>query len=235
MLVSLHLPKTAGTSFSLALEAHFGDKLLKDYGDSPINRGTAGRNTQALYACARNIFPRKDLGTVECIHGHFLPLKYRCLSGHGKKRFVVWMRDPLERLVSHYHYWQRSYDSENSADLHRRVVQEQWTLERFCLGPELQNIYSKFLWGFPLDHFSFIGITEHYESDIRYFSEHFLHQRLAAERTNVSPPGERSTLLEDPDFRQRVAGHHRSDVALYQRALDARSARLSGAAPEPGC
>jgi hypothetical protein len=229
VLVSLHLPKTAGTSFLLALEAHFGERLLQDYGDSPINKVTARRNSHALYACALNIFSHNKLAGVECIHGHFLPLKYRCLAGAPTKQFVTWMRDPLERLVSHYHYWQRSFDAENSGELHRRVVEEQWTLERFCLGPELQNIYSKFLWGFPLSQFSFIGITEHYESDIRYFSEHFLHTSLGAERINVSPPGESSSLLEDPDFRQRVAGHHRVDMALYQRALAGRAARLSAA------
>ncbi len=30
------------------------------------------------------------------------------------------------------------------------MVEEEWTLERFCLEPELKNLYSQFLWGFPL-------------------------------------------------------------------------------------
>ena len=42
-------------------------------------------------------------------------------------------------------------------------MEKGWSLERFCLGPEVRNIYSQFLYGFLLEYFSFIGTTEFYE------------------------------------------------------------------------
>ena len=67
------------------------------------------------------------------------------------------MRDPVERLASHYHYWVRNYAPRSAGELHRRVVEEAWSLERFCLGPELRNVYSTFLWGFSLRRFGLSG------------------------------------------------------------------------------
>ncbi len=103
-----------------------------------------------------------------------MPVKYRLLGWRVPLQFVTWLREPVERLGSHYHYWKRHYNPENAGILHRRVVEEQWSLERFCLGPELQNTYCKFLWGMPLERFAFVGITEFYEEDLAYFSQNIL-------------------------------------------------------------
>src|SRR5437773_5755585 len=130
MLISLHMPKTAGQSFAAALKAHFGDTLVEDYGGFPMNTPEAVRNATALeesVALAENEFPG-----VECIHGHFLPLKYSGLA-RRQATFITWMRHPVERVVSNYHYWKRTYQPETSPSLHRKVVEEDWSLERFCL------------------------------------------------------------------------------------------------------
>jgi hypothetical protein len=169
MLISVHLPKTAGSSFLAALECHFGERLLEDFADRPLHTSAFRRNFHAVQAYLRNALPRSDLEAVECIHGHFLPLKYVSLQTASSKKYVVWMRDPIERQASHYFYWIRNYNPQRAGELHRRVVEEEWSLERFCLGPEMRNIYSKFLWGFSLSRFDFIGITEFYETEIEQF------------------------------------------------------------------
>ena len=48
ILVSVHLPKTAGSSFREVLKGHFGEKMLLDYGDMPINTPREKRNAKAL-------------------------------------------------------------------------------------------------------------------------------------------------------------------------------------------
>lgn len=233
MLISVHLPKTAGSSFLKAMEAHFSDSLYRDYGDRPVNKGSLRRNVMAIQSCLLNALPRPSFRDVRCIHGHFMPLKYRLLSsGVGEKRYVVWMRDPVERLASHYHYWQRSFNLHDAGDLHRQVIEENWSFERFCLGPELQNIYSKFFWGFPLDSFDFIGITEFYESDVVQFSREFLGVQLDAERTNVNPRENDGVYVDDQEFRERVEKHHSEDMMLYRRALEMRETRRELAALE---
>lgn len=129
MIVSVHLPKTAGKSFQAALTARFGESLLEDYGDFPMNTPEYDRNRAALAASLRNA--ERDFRGIECIHGHFLPVKYLLLSVRRPVTFVTWMRDPIQRLVSNYHYWRRSYDARTAPPLHRRMVEEAWSLEQF--------------------------------------------------------------------------------------------------------
>jgi hypothetical protein len=159
MLISLHLPKTAGASFYGALHSHYGNNILRDYDDFPINTPAPVRNKSALKKCILNgITAHKN---VKCIHGHFLPLK-NLLCRNAK--FITWIRDPIERLASHYFYWLREYDHENAPPLQKKIVEENWSLARFCLSPELRNTYNQFLWGFPVSRFDFIGITEYYQT-----------------------------------------------------------------------
>jgi hypothetical protein len=234
MLVSLHLPKTAGTSFLALLESHFNEQLLRDYSDRPLNRDGWRRRSRALRACIRYALPPSGLEAYQCIHGHFMPLKYRLLPPRREVRFIAWFRDPVERLASHYHYWQRSYNPLDAGSLHRRVVEERWDLERFCLGPELQNTYSKFLWGFPLARFDFVGITEYYAEDVGVFARRFLGSEpvAAAHSANVNqlhrPPdssGAAEPYILEPALRRAVEAHHAQDIALYQAALALRAAR----------
>ena len=44
----------------------------------------------------------------------------------------------------------------------------------FAFCPELRNIYSKYLWGFPLRRFDFVGIAEFSEMESRRFSRDVL-------------------------------------------------------------
>jgi hypothetical protein len=226
MLISVHLPKTAGSSFLSAIERHYGGHLVQDYGDRPINRTTLQRNWHAIERCVFNMGGQSRLRHMQCVHGHFMPLKYRFLKTSSPKQFVVWMRDPVERLASHYLYWTRNYNPIDAGRLHRRVVEEKWTLERFCLGPEMRNVYSKFFWCFPLERFDFVGITEHYDAEIDYFSEHILGAKLQNLRVNVNPAPVESTYIDDPEFRSRIQAYHQADATLYQHALALRKQRL---------
>jgi len=228
MLISVHFPKTAGSSFLVALESYFGQGLLQDYADRPINRTALRRNAQAVYAGLRNAMARTGLEKVACIHGHFLPLKYALLPVAAGKTYVAWMRDPVERLASHYHYWVRNYAPRSAGELHRRVVEEAWSLERFCLGPELRNVYSTFLWGFSLRRFGFIGITEFYETEIEQFASRILGVPMESNWKNVSPNGPRHVHITDSAFRRRIESYHDKDMTLYRQALQLRQQRLPG-------
>ena len=73
MLVSVHIPKTGGSSLRRSvLEPFFGDRLLLDYHDAPLSRDAAERNRKALaWKPSPDLLDRYD-----CVHGHFLATKY---------------------------------------------------------------------------------------------------------------------------------------------------------------
>jgi len=218
MIISVHLPKTAGSSFKVSLDQHFGQKLLFDYDDFPINTPVFQRNKDVLVSSLKNA--EKDFGNIECIHGHFMPAKYLLLSTLNPLIFVTWMRHPVERVVSHYYFWQKYYEPE-APPLHKRIVEEKWTLEEFCLSEEMKNIYDQFLWGFPLNNFDFIGITEYFEEDFKYFSQKYLGKNTAffTENINEKRNGKYSISRS---LRKQIESFHAIDMELYHNALQLR-------------
>ena len=218
------MPKTAGMSFRGSLEEHFGGSLRPDYEDYPLAQLPGARRERAQ-RWGKAAQPSDFVG-VDCIHGHFLPVKYLPLAETIPCTFVTWLREPLARLVSHYHYWQRSYDpaSPQTSPLHRRVVEEKWSLRQFCLAPELRNVYTEFLWGFPVERLDFVGISEFYSEDLRYFSQVILGNNLRFHTLNRRVEAGDPALeagLSDAD-RATIADFHAADMALYRLRVDCR-------------
>jgi hypothetical protein len=222
VIISVHLPKTAGKSFEAALETRFGSSLLEDYATFPMNTPRYERNRTALEQSLRNA--EAEFAGVECIHGHFLPAKYLLLAERRDLTFVTWVRHPVQRLLSNYYYWRRTFEPGTAPRLHRKVVEEDWSVERFCLSDEMRNMYGQFLWGFPVENFAFMGITEFYEDDLDYFAGRWLGLSVEPKRLNIgsAPDGEYQV---DRALRTRIETFHEQDMELYRRALEKRLAR----------
>lgn len=230
MIISIHLPKTAGSSFSASLESHFGTKFLKDtngalgYKESDTTLlPQYERYKKTIEASLRIV--EMDLSRVECIHGHIYAIKYLLLGYKRDAKFVTWMRNPVDRVISQYQFWKKHSSPPTSA-LHQKVIEENWSLERFCLGPELRNIYGEMLWGFPLEYFDFIGITEFYEDDFNYFARHYLDSHMNAQMLNVGDNKGHPYQI-DSHLRKEIEAFHGRDMHLYQRALETRQARCA--------
>ena len=214
-IISVHIPKTAGSSFKKILEAYFEDKILFDYEDAPINTPPFFRKYKALKDSF--LTPKRLHGNARCIHGHFMPYKYSRLD-RNKTLFVTWLRNPLERMISHYKYWIRTYTPQ-SPRLHRKIVEEKWSLEDFCFSPATRNFYAQFLWSFPLELFDFIGITESFDEDLQVFGQKFLSKEaLKSESENVAPP-EAARFSPSESFRVRFEDFHAEDYRMYRKTF----------------
>jgi len=223
MIISVHLPKTAGESFAASLKEHFKDKFYKDYHDKPINTPGCKRKTKALCDMVKNNFI--NYNNIECIHGHFLPVKYSSLRIYKKIEFITWLRDPIERMASHYYYWLRNYDPDNAPPLYQKMIKENWSLIDFCFRKELRNFYSQFLWGFPISSFSFIGIVEYYDDDFQFFQNEIIKTTLKSYRININPVRSATSYISDSSLRERIEKFHQRDVNLYKMALTQRLLR----------
>lgn len=235
MLISIHMPKTAGLSFRETLEGHYGDRFRADYGDYPLAQSASERRNLAQSHAESS--SRAKFSGIDCIHGHFLPAKYLPLTAAPGSLFVTWLREPVARLVSHYAYWQTSYEpaEDSTSTLHRRVVEEGWDLEQFCLAPQMRNVYSEFLWGFPTERLDFIGITEYFAEDMRYFCTHFLGLNAEPARNNSRGLNDAQPVVTDisPELRGKIEEYHSQDVSLYRRALALRGQRNIGVTSSP--
>ena len=221
LLVSVHLPKTAGTSFGKALRERFGDRLQEDYTTLPLHQPRGRREWSAIRA---GFAGSGQPVAAEAIHGHFLPVRYRIALRGRDVDYVTWLRDPVDRLLSHFHFWQRTAQAATRAQpLRHRMLQEGWSLERFCLGPELKNLYRQWFWGFDVRRFAFIGITECYQEDLEVFATRYLAGQGLMVRERGNPAlGPAGRYEIDPGLRARIERHHAADVALYRWARGRR-------------
>lgn len=213
MIVSVHVPKTAGTSFAAFLREALGDgRVREEYRGGPRIEGAVSD----LGALAQDLRNRGDRvrvylrrGSLECVHGHFLASKYAFIA----TAFVAWVRDPVERVVSHYEYFKRQPDPNNR---HSIAVQEGLGLLDFAAIPGLRNLQSRYL-DLPLERFAFVGRTERLDEDMVRACEVLGLSAHESPRTNANPhrKGDRYEI-SDTD-RARIADLNREDAALYDR------------------
>lgn len=136
-LISVHVPKCAGTSFLESLtEAYGPDRVLRDYGDrpidptSPMNLDPEGFFSQARRSAAERLAP------YSVVHGHFNLRKY---DGVRALR-ATFLREPIDRLISHYYYWQNT--PPNGHTLHQYVLTQALSLIEFARLPMIRSFYA---------------------------------------------------------------------------------------------
>lgn len=152
--VFVHIPKTAGTSFRIAIERKIKlDKVLYDYGKS--SRTTSPLIVETIYS-DKALELLKHLNEIKFIMGHFNVTKYYTIL--QKPKIITFIRDPLQRVISEYKHKQR-LDGYSEP------------FETFYTQENQQNKQYKFLGGVKLEDIFFIGLTEEYDKSILLFNK----------------------------------------------------------------
>src|SRR5687768_13905304 len=217
-LISVHIPKCAGTSFATVLERIYGKALLGDQVDQPMD---PERPFQKNFAAWKEEQDRKPAPPgVRAIHGHFWAGKYDRQAPDARR--ITWLRHPIKRLVSHYYFWMSKPELPHS--LHKYVVQNKLSLLEFAEIPQARNIlHDTFLRGRSLEEFDFVGIQEHFAEDLDWLCRHmkWAKQQVPEERRTVHKDYKPDAL--DADTEKKLRGLNEADLALYERALQMRA------------
>lgn len=213
-LISLHIPKTAGTSFRQVLHAVYGDRLTK----------LDIRNDQLLVEDKLFFGSELPAGTT-VIHGHFFyPHLKRTLALAENVPIITWLRHPVERVISNYYYLSKRLAEElreEEKGLNIRMKMQRSLLE-FAQTDFARNRMSRFLTGIPLEKLFFVGLVEHYEEDLELLGRKLSWPRLHINAVNQTGAAK---LEVDEETRQQIAQWNASDMALYQTALALRAKR----------
>jgi len=202
MLVSVHIPKCAGTSFRHVLHGACGDNVWYNYG--------------IIFSREQARLDLVPEGT-RIIHGHFLADCFDdILPG---RELLTWVRDPVERLVSNYHHFLRSPDMRD--DCCRALHEKNLTLREFADLDWMRNMATRYLAGKPIDDFRFVGISEDFGASMGVFESIFgFDSKGLRPRVNTNPERTEGRYgLSDAD-RAYILERNTVDMAWYEQAVD---------------
>lgn len=234
MIISIHVPKTAGTTFAQYLYKAFPRGVLLDYGPSTMEvsdlidscfETVPGSNREenpevrlesnGLLKC-RSLLSESG---IQVIHGHIDINKY--LPIFPDATYVVWLREPLQRALSHYHFHKRAlagvHDKTN-----RRVYEGELNFEQWMALEENINFQYRLTNG-DLSKFQFIGVAEEFQRCCSIFKESYAINHTGFDvdipPENVNPEkviNERYGV--DDRMRSRFTELNHLDMSLYRNA-----------------
>ncbi len=225
MLISIHISKTGGTTFQKLLQKHFPDSYYGDYDDIVV-AGISYRprivrskfdRLKYYFADEKNVIS----STVRCIHGHFLATKYDdWFPGNSK---ITWLRDPLQRAISHYEYWKRNPAPKNP--VYVDLMDKGFKFQDFVNEPRLQNVQTRYLDGTDLKLYLFVGLTEEYQKSLDLFKRILaIDPDLNVASLNVNPERESSAKYDlqqmDGALVEKFEELNMEDFMLYQKARE---------------
>jgi len=221
-LISVHIPKCAGTSFATVLGRIYGKAVLGDQVDQPMDPEMPFQKNFAAWKEEQDRKPAPP--GVRCIHGHFWAGKYDRQAPNAPR--ITWLRHPVKRLVSHYYFWLSKPELPHS--LHKYFVQNKLSLLEFAHLPQLQNLMSSiFLRGRSLDEFEFVGIQEHFREDLDSLCHQMKwpKQEMPEERRTVHKDYKPNAM--DAETEKKLCALNEADIALYESALQRRAQRIT--------
>ncbi len=202
LIVFIHVPKTAGSSFRDAAERYFGSSSVeRDYGtDNPyttdiVHETVYSNRIEALPAAMEQAFTRM-------LAGHFHAAKYLQLFTN-RIRWCTFLRDPVQRVISEHRHM---------------VVQNnyQQSLEYFCNTKAECNKQTRLLHGIEEEDLYFVGVAEHFRKSISSFNN-LAGTRFKYTKTNIA----RKSLAEAYNVADHVLRtieeNNRDDLALYSK------------------
>lgn len=215
MIVSIHVPKTAGISFRAQLHATFGSRILFDNNDLQGIDGLRPSLARA-YNLARAVWLRRViLRDYDVVHGHLSARKYRLIFPGA--RFAAFFREPHQQTASHYAFYLRH------PELYRPYMHidpdRPLSIGAFCA--KFPNIQKRFLDGLNLTDLAMVGLSEDFARSVALFEAVFDCNLAPAEAPqNVNPDRTSDTYDVTPELHDAVAKHRAADIALYREAQE---------------
>ncbi|MFC7052454.1 sulfotransferase family 2 domain-containing protein [Hansschlegelia quercus] len=206
MIFSVHIPKTAGTSFRNALKERYGDRLALYYG--PNDPATHPLLKVSRRALADQV-PALESAGIEVLHGHYTLDTVKDAVDDPSRQVITWLRDPIDRLVSHYSFIK---ERPTKWAFDKEIKSGALPLVSFARKRRIRNMATRYLGGYALEDLAFVGVTERFELGLAMlFGEE---APVLSRRYNAV-----SELVDvSPRTRQKLYALNIADIRLYGEA-----------------
>lgn len=181
MFISIHIPKTAGTTLSIIFDYGCGRRIFYDYNYLQEFLKASKENADFL-AHVDEIKCHKDFiqNNFSFIHGHFFYRKYQPIFPDA--RYITCVRDPLKRLVSYYHHLNDGTDHvadgvAATSDIYQDIKSGKIDIVEFASLPAIGNLQSTYLHGRDIKDYDHVFINEKLAESVYQFQLNFGFQR----------------------------------------------------------
>ena len=209
-LLSVHIPKTAGTSFRLMLIDAYGKEAVAQF-DYKANINKATLNGQDYLEAS---LPKH----YRVFHGHFKPKDiYAKFKMDPTIPMITWLRNPVEQVLSNYYYQVQLFEElveKNNVD----ISPIQRNLLEFAGNPQIRNRSSRQLEGKPIDDFFYVGIVEQFEQDVKELSALLGWKQVKIYQENITKKQRIAKNITD-EVRAQIAEWNQIDMELYNYVL----------------
>ncbi|GED23424.1 hypothetical protein [Halomonas halmophila] len=206
VLLSIHLPKCAGTSFKNSLVSAYGKTCYLDYGNLVTNKSERARSVRLKKK--RELLNMVLNGNFEydIVHGHFYATKY--LDVVERPKWVTVLRNPLELVPSYYNF----LSSSNSNGPLFKVARESSSLDEFASHPWFCNIMSKQIYPLHLKDFYLVSTLDSYEEFCDAFGQVSGQTFNPDHKVNISSKPSHSLTRNQKDI---IENNNSLDLKLY--------------------
>ena len=230
-LLSIHIPKTAGSSFQKSLEAVYGKDQFMRLDFSVQQSGMEGRlaaKNQTKQSSLDDLVLKKSLDpAISVLHGHIHYADFAsAFEIHPDLKVITWLRDPFERIVSNYNYLLSVLDNEishtkKSKKIFGRMVK---SMAEFAQTPRDVNMYSDYLAGKKLDDYTFIGLVEQYDADLAYLGNLLSWKKIPSFHINKTA---KKSLFPSEEEEQEIRKWCAANFSIYEEAVRLGKKRVS--------
>jgi hypothetical protein len=219
-LLSVHIPKTAGTSFRTILETVYGFDGVHTVYPEAADRLTM--ETEDEHWLADGLALCRARGSAaRVVHGHYLLTWYADRFPEAMK--IAWLRHPVDRLMSFYYMWREMPLWPTASPLQRAVREGRLDLVDFASAPALRDqITSRFLGDQTGRGLGFIGLQERFDVDLRRLGKLLGWPRTIATRENVNSSAMYTARKVDTRVRREIEKLNPADMALFNAVLEGR-------------
>jgi len=217
-LISIHVPKTAGTSFYKSLRDVYGSGVAR-----PFRRGNYRRTIERFGSLEDSL-----TGDKTVVHGHLYYSEVGELQQKHDAKVIAWLRNPVDRLISNYRFFKAGlvvpYRNLKNYELNKHRKDE--SLETYARMEENRNVMSKFLSGIDVDDLYFVGIQEHYAEDLEQLGKRLGWPAVEVVHLNKYELNEQDLKQDKTEIRRLIAELNQDDIALYEKAVARRKKRV---------
>ncbi|MFZ2541720.1 MAG: hypothetical protein WAW75_08100 [Gallionella sp.] len=224
-LISVHIPKCGGTSFSDVLRSWFGAGFLQHYYNEKENKPPA---KHTLYS---GLF-KKKLRTGLCIHGHFNNARGTGVLDYYPEsdQLISILRNPFDVHLPTYFYVKREAKEDGVGALRagkaHEIIEKGLSLEDYLRENKKSYICQFLPSNITLDNykellnekFIFIGLTESLQGSVNILAHKLGFPTLGVTKANISewdegiPDGALEEFTNDNPLEMAIYNYVKNDI-----------------------